>query len=318
MANDEPPQSSLDVSVPETESVQPTSHSGSTWKVLGAIDDADGVGVLGHATPTSGAGKGVHGVTDSPAFGVGVEGTATADSGQTYGVRGMTASVDADATGVMGRATGSSGKTYGVWGITDSNSDSTAGVYGEATHPAGGTYGVQGVTNASAADAAGIRGTVANTDGNAAAIRAEGRVDVDEVGCEASLSTDQTISGGLSVEIVRFTDVHTDHFESFNVPSNGRFTVPAPGDYHVSTSLSWGEQLPAGTFHLPAIYVNGSVVAQRRRQSAGYISSDTLSKTLFGLSSGDVVDVRVAQGDSTTHTIVAHRTISYVTIHKVG
>lgn len=42
-----------------------TPHATSTWKVLGQIDAASGIGVLGHNTATSGTAIGVKGVTDS-------------------------------------------------------------------------------------------------------------------------------------------------------------------------------------------------------------------------------------------------------------
>jgi len=118
MANDEPAQSSQDVSLPEIEPVQPTSHSGSTWKVLGAIEDHDGVGVLGHAAATSGTGRGVAGVTDSGEAGAaGVRGEATS-SGRSDGVLSTKQSSALHSAGVRGNArNGGTGVWWeGSWG----------------------------------------------------------------------------------------------------------------------------------------------------------------------------------------------------------
>lgn len=50
----------------ENPNVEPTSHSSSTWKVLGEIEASTGTGVLGHNTATSGTAVGIEGVTESP------------------------------------------------------------------------------------------------------------------------------------------------------------------------------------------------------------------------------------------------------------
>lgn len=148
-----------------------TSKSSSTFPVgiAGLSAGAQGVGVYGSATGTTGASIGIFGVTVSPS-GVGVEGVSDASTGgggNTSGVEGAFNATTGTGNGVTGitytpegagvfgnaAATGSSATAYGVQGT--SSAAKGAGVAGVATE----NIGVSGVTNG----ASGLGGYFDNT-----------------------------------------------------------------------------------------------------------------------------------------------------------
>jgi uncharacterized coiled-coil protein SlyX len=92
----------------------------SSTKVIGELDDSDGIGVMGKVTGGGNA-LGVWGrVTTSDQLATGVYGTAEADSGLTYGVKGKTNSTRSLAAGVYGVADASSGEAIGVYSYVNS------------------------------------------------------------------------------------------------------------------------------------------------------------------------------------------------------
>ncbi len=112
--------------------------------VHGLSSRADGVGVFGDASNSSGATYGVYGLCRSNE-GTGVRGYNTSGTGSTYGVRGRVDSVDG--RGVFGHAATAVGENFGVYGRTDS--DAGFGVFGRATAATGLTYGVFGRSDSS-------------------------------------------------------------------------------------------------------------------------------------------------------------------------
>lgn len=301
------------------------------YKVRGRLDTPGGTGVLGHNTATSGQSLGVEGVTDSSQAGAaGVRGAAVAGSGRTYGVRGVATSSDDGAAGLYGEQGGGGVGVLGELYGTKSNLPGTFSGLGAAV-----LGRAEGVDNRGAyfrsVDADGIVGRTDAT--SSAGIRAsnagagpglsvtDSHVDIDHSGAEAYLSTNQTIPDD-STTIVAFDAAPVDPWGGFDT-ATGRFTVPAAGDYHVSTALGWYFTLRGAVQHTPQIRVNGGVEAQRYHQEPGSSNeasfvTEHLSKTLFELVAGDIVDIRINQDSGSSEELAAGRANSYVTIHKVG
>lgn len=336
------------------------------YKVLGEKDAPDGTGVLGHNTATSGPAHGVEGITesgDATAEQAGVYGEATRASGWSYGVHGVTNSENINAAGVRAEATGaaqglfaeSSGNTgaagvtkdgaesgvfginnadtntgstgHGVRGQTDSTGAASAGVYGKATGSSGQTYGVRGETPSNDAGAAGVYGESSAGSGDAAAIHAEGHVDVTSVGLSAYRSASagpQTISSGGDLKTVIFDSVwsNRDDFGGLNA-STGEYTVGAAGDYHVSSSVEWVARFSGGVIHKIFISVDGIPVASRYHEVPGASSESSyvhshLCKTLYGLGKGDTITIDVYHEAGVDKDLSYDSESTYVTIDKVG
>jgi hypothetical protein len=132
--------------------------NGNISGVRGQTDSADGHGVFGLATATSGLNDGVFGLSDSTT-GIGVLGNANATSGFNYGVFGESSSTDG--TGVHGEVSAASGTTFGMKGVSVSTSGT--GVNGWATATSGTTYGVKGENWSTSGT--GVKGTVAANTG---------------------------------------------------------------------------------------------------------------------------------------------------------
>lgn len=165
MPNDTGQDPTTEESTTDSDDVRLTSHTSSTWKVLGEIDAADGTGVLGHNTSTSGQSMGVMGVTDSGETGAaGVRGESKAND--TIGVSGYNLADPANEY--------SSTFSAGVFGDTDRQNE--FGVFGVNTNTGGSiSIGVLGRTSSS--DGAGVFGF--NTQGGVA-VEANGRLRADE------------------------------------------------------------------------------------------------------------------------------------------
>jgi trimeric autotransporter adhesin len=131
--------------------------------VLGVASGANGEGVFGQETATTGNSYGVYGQTASPA-GAGVEGYATsspgigvlgtAPDGQGIGIEGTANGAagigvygqtsDTQGIGVVGGQTATSGTNYGVYGYATSGTGN--GVFGYAANTTGSNIGVNGVS----------------------------------------------------------------------------------------------------------------------------------------------------------------------------
>jgi|GEM_PF-4405917 len=130
-----------------------TAHSAVPYKVLGAIDDPDGIGVLGHATATTGTPVGVEGLADSAADATGVLGRAPRGEADAVigiaanGGLGVGAATDAPTQpGLLALNTATTGVATAVHADTGSHTDRATAVHGVATAATGRTYGVVGTT----------------------------------------------------------------------------------------------------------------------------------------------------------------------------
>lgn len=300
-----------------------SNESGPTYGVKGSTDSVGGrfpyaAGVYGEATATSGDGAkrtyGVKGVTQSDGnFSSGVRGRAEADSGETYGVKGQTFSESDGAAGVAGSNAASSGANYGVYGEVDSGNDASAGVYGDAGS-GGASDGVVGSSTADD-DSFGVR-----SDGN---MKVSGSVDVSKTGVSVYRSSRQIVSSGTTTK-VQFDSTENDDFGGYST-QNYDYTVQNPdgGDYHVSATVEWFRMFDGGVDHNIYIYLNDSVVARRVQQVGGSSATesyvhDHISKTLFGLSKGDTIDIRAKHTTGENEDIHYGKADTYLTIHKVG
>lgn len=180
---------------------------GETFKILGALSDENGIGVLGQNAADTGtpvgvrghttagtelASTGVEGISDADANNAyaseivpaGIHGKATGE-GATHGVRGESDSLNG--RGVVGFATSESyehntftGSAIGVTGVTDRSGEESGlsdsgGVFGWATATSGSAYGVLG-RNASS-DGWGV--LAMDTSGDGLALRASGDTELD-------------------------------------------------------------------------------------------------------------------------------------------
>jgi hypothetical protein len=168
--------------VPEVDAETPVlvTSGGQPTKVIGRLSDTDGIGVLGEATGSGGASRGVLGQTASADPGAtGVRGEATAASGATYGVHGTTNgdapvaaagvfadAINTDATALRARANGGLGNGVDA----QASAEGYFGIYGQHTAPSGNNaYGVVAQTaspDAPALLALGSGGGAIDTNGN--------------------------------------------------------------------------------------------------------------------------------------------------------
>ena len=341
----------------ETPSTDATIVSG--YKVLGEESTTDSVGVLGRNTQSSKTAFGVQGVTQTTdSLGVGVlaeapngaqglratasgnyaaqakttgytalyaetdgdgynavHGYNSSGTGLSYGVRGDTASTNADAFGVRGRATSSSGSAAkGVGGITQGDGTGAAGVHGEAAASSGEVYGVYG-TSASSSGYGVYSDGDSKTAGNQ---EVTGHQSVGNLGLSAYLSADQSVPDSTETIIV-FDGVNRDDFSAYD-ETTGDFTVPADGDYRVEVSISWVGTF-SGAFITHNLQING---VPDNGFALNFTGNDQVSrshsKTLFGLSSGDTINVEVRHiaGSSKDVAGASNGTKTYLTITKVG
>ena len=137
-----------------------SSTTGAGAGLRGESRSTAGRGVIGVATALSGQGVGVLGESDSTQ-GTGVLGSAPAISGASIAVSGVNASPSG--IGVRGSATATAGAAYGVVALTSSSSG--LGVYGVALSSTGVTRGAVGETHSALDGAAGVFGTAVATSG---------------------------------------------------------------------------------------------------------------------------------------------------------
>ncbi len=196
-------------------------------KIIGELDDDNGVGVYGANTSGSGTTYGVQGVTDSSdSDAAGVQGEATAPSGTVFGVHGNTNSDHDEAAGVKGYAS----DTFGVWGESDgrngiegrASSTTWGGVYGE--HSATSGLGIGVIGRNKSPDGAAVWADAEDSDG--VAVRAQGRIEATDTilsggdiefsdgtrqrtagpVAKASVSSDATIHNAVNVDSVTWND----------------------------------------------------------------------------------------------------------------
>jgi hypothetical protein len=328
-----------------------TASSGATSGVNGEVDSPNNsaAGVRGVAKNNSSdaaadgvvgktSGTGVVGQNLNPdQLAIGVRGEATNSSAvRSYGVYGSNSSDQSGTAGVFGGSFGNAGKTYGILGQTTSGDTGAAGVSGEATSSSGTVYGVSGKTMADTTDAAGVYGEAIKTagcellgsntgggyalgtDGDA---EIDGALDVTKVGLSAWRRNNQPIPDDTDTTVV-YDVVKEDHFDSYD-ESTGVYTVPVAGDYHVDFVVDWFGSFSTGD------NVRYELLIDRRdtfginvfTQVPEGISTPerSFSKTLFGLSKGDTIEVQVNQKSGSSVDIYGNGSATtYLTIHKVG
>ncbi len=131
------------------------------YGIEGVASGANGRGIYGHTTVTTGASYGVWGNSVSD-IGIGVKGTNTHSTGSGAGVYGESSSPSG--TGVMGKSWLLSGINYGVRGeVSSPDGFAVSGTGGSGTGVLGNTNGsdragVQGTANSSTTGSAGVLG----------------------------------------------------------------------------------------------------------------------------------------------------------------
>jgi len=133
----------------------------------------------------------------------------------------------------------------------------------------------------------------------------------------------QTIDSNEEETVADDTLVDTRvDFSGFD-DQTGEYTVGPAGDYHVSAAVEWSPKLDGGTLHQIAINVDQAQRAHRYNQVAGPSSSasfvtEQISKTLYGIGSGEVISIRVIQDTGNTIDLAVDQKSTYLTIDKVG
>jgi len=133
----------------------------------------------------------------------------------------------------------------------------------------------------------------------------------------------RTIDSGTETTVADDTLVDTrDDFGGFD-DQTGEYTVGPAGDYHLSAAVEWSPKLDGGTIHQSAITVDHAPRVHRYNQVAGTSSSasfvtEHVSKTLYGLGSGEVISISVIQDTGKTIDLAGDQTSTYLTIDKVG
>jgi hypothetical protein len=348
--------SAADATESATASVaQLVTSGGQPTKVIGRLNDDQGIGVLGEATASSTPTYGVEGITqssDNDAAGV----RASAPNGgiglvaEADGNRAIEVSVTDDdaveaktngsaaAAAVFGTNTAASGQAWGVRGDTASTGDNAFGVRGEALDGSGAAKGVAGFTYGEDDGAAGVYGKSRGTSGFVHGVKGEtdspagyglytpddarvgGSIDIRNVGVSAYLSTNQTIDSGPTTT-VEFDETIADHFDGLDTPT-GVYTIPEAGDYHVSFTVNWVDSFDADveiTYDLSvgdATSFQGIELDTTTTRKNQEVTQ-TASRTLFDLTPGDPLGLSVSQDSGSQKTIDSGRK-TYLTVHKVG
>lgn len=302
--------------------------------------------------------EGVTDSGDVGATGVHGEATVSGSAAETVGVKGVTqadgeASNSIHPVGVYGRATGSD-RTFGVWGEAPSvtgtamyaratpdsyerswNSSFPTGLtavttYSSATSGLDGAAAVEGVADAGEGEAHGVLGVHFAPEGYAVWAYGDsktegthtvgGRVDITNVGLSAYLSSNYPVPDS-TFETIPFDTTTEDHFGGYDT-SSGVYTVQQAGDYHVDFLIDWDDTFAEGDSIEYALLINGSAM--------GGLAADTIvptrtdpsrcfSRTLFGLSAGDTIEVEIYQQSGGEKNITGGSSEqTYLTVAKVG
>lgn len=318
------------------------SHSADNAKVIGSLDNDDGTGVLGHATG-DGESYGVAGISDAAGdstndvFPAGVYGNATG-SDITRGVFGESDGVDG--RGVVGTANQGSGVQHltptdtpiGVLGASDQSSSQSGvsagyGVIGLAGAQTGAAYGVFG--RAESSGGVGISAYNSARDGYALESVGDaitegdhevtGAHTVGELGASVDLTSNITAQT-TSTDVV-YDDVDVDDRDEYDA-STGEFTCDRAGTYHVEASVMWDGTPDEGELLKLAIRVNGNQEAADSMRwptstSQGQRISQDVSKTIRGVSSGDVIKITAQTGNS-SHDLLNISYYSNLQITQIG
>lgn len=336
-------------SIDVTQNVDPTSHSSTTWKVLGKIDAPTGTGILGHNTATSGSPIGAEGVVDTKK-GSGVRGTNTANAdtandihpkgvrgratgtGPTFAVYGRGTS--AGAKGLVGDATTDGNLTFsdgyptGVVGITDrSGADSgvneSYGILGAHLATSGSGIGIVGATGSTSSGAYGVYSDGdSRTSGNhevTGSVEAFDRLKMGNVGAEVYRGSDQTVPVGTETR-VKFDKIGQDDANEYD-DTNYEFVCKDAGSYHVDVQLNWNGDVPSDTHIVLKIRVSSEVIARYETNTGGIKRQIThsISRAAHGVRAGDNIRVTVEQnsgGDLDINGLYNH--LTYMTVSYLG
>lgn len=147
-----------------------------------------------------------------------------------------------------------------------------------------------------------------------------GHVDIGKVGLSAYLSANQTIDNDTDTTVV-FDDTNADDFNGYDT-SSGRYTVQEDGTYHVSFTIDWQTVFDTGTNIDYELHINGDyqggIQADTTVGTSAQRVCESFSRTLFGLSEGDTLEVVVRQDSGDTADVWGSNQESYLTIFKAG
>lgn len=282
----------------------------SDYKVRGKKAAADGTGVQGHNTATSGTASGVEGVTKSTTQGAaGVRGQATAGSGVTYGIWGSGDSPSSQ--GVVGSAT--SGQVpdiigsypAGIWGYTDRSGAETGviaayGVYGNASAPSGAAHGVAGASGSP--DGYGV---LSLDDSKTHGTHTVDRLSQQFVGASVETTSTQTIDPNGS-ETVQFDSEEFDPDNEFDTGTH-EFSPNVDGIYHVNVHAITDQ---SGRALYLQLYNGGSRIAQANPDG----NDRLLLSRWFQLTSSDTLSVAVVSQDSTDSIDLVSAVASFIRV----
>ncbi len=312
--------------------------SGTQVETYGVHGISAGDGTLSGPTPS-----GVKGTGTGSGENAGVLGVTQSDAGRAAGVKAVATSgfanailADANNSGLAIEATAQADNAPAVWARTigSSGTDLKRAILGEISTTAAGvsavrghaqassgeTYGVEGETASTAANAAGVHGTVSDSTGDAAAIKASGHVDIDDVGVTAYRSSNLSISNETDTT-VKFDATREDHFSGFDT-SNGVYTVQQAGDYHVDFMINWNSFFSAGDSIDYRLLVDGFTTegfVADTKIPGNIAPSRCFSKTIRGMSAKETIEVEVYQSSGGSKDISGSADgDTYISIDKVG
>lgn len=149
----------------------------------------------------------------------------------------------------------------------------------------------------------------------------EGSASVGDVGVSAEQDADIAIGSGPT-DVVYDTVVVDDRSEYD--PNTGVFTAATAGDFHVNAQVFWSGTPSEGENMFLAIRRNGSAVQRDSwvwptSTSSGQRVTQSVSKTLRNLDSGDRISITAQHGDSgNTHDIIGIGNRANLQISKIG
>jgi hypothetical protein len=273
-----------------TERTETNLASGTSAKVLGELTDDGAAGVFArNATDISGA-------VDLSGINVGLFGT-TDKSGTTNG--------EPNSVGVFGNSSATDGESIGVVGRAESANG--VGVVANATENA---------------DKALVASGNADVLGD---LDVDGTRSVGSIGVDAGRETDQSVSGDLSDETVLFDNAYTNDGSGYDT-STGVFTAPYAGAYQIDAQVEL-EQNDLSTGDRIFLEIDGGFRggggpgnAQAAMNFQGGTADPTLgvSRTFFGLESGDTLEVQLSADSTGGVTINGNRNVSFLTIAHLG
>lgn len=174
---------------------------------------------------------------------------------------------------------------------------------------------------ASTSDGDGDVGTPSNpvdvfADGVDATSVTTDEVNVANLGPRAYLSTNQTISANTTTKVTFDSETFDDEAE-FDT-ANHQFVAEDSGRYSISATLLYDKAISSGVPIQALIYVNGSRVADCRKNTAASSYSSVSVDDTRDLAAGDYIEIYTRQGDSTSIDVFGGTDFTHVEITKEG